>query len=140
MKAIQLLVAGGASLLVVLVACGDSAPPAEACDVAVNRACTPAYEPTFDNLFQKTFKPSCALSGASCHAAAGHQAGLVFEDPDTSHRLLLERRVIASKPECSLLARRVVSTDTSFMMPPGLALAPGEQCAIIQWIARGALR
>ena len=140
MRAIHLLVVGGSAILVGLVACSDASPPAEACDVVVDRACKPAYEPTFDNLFQKTFKTSCALSGASCHAPAGHQAGLVFDDPDTAHRLLLERRVTASKPECSLLARRVLSTDTGFMMPPGLALAPGEQCAIIQWIARGALR
>jgi hypothetical protein len=142
MKAIHVLVAGSASLLVGLAACssGDSTPPAQACDVVVDRGCTPAYEPTFDNLFQKTFKTSCALSGASCHAAAGHKAGLVFEDADTAHSLLLERRVTAGKPECSLLARRVLSPDTGFQMPPGLPLAPGEQCAIIQWIARGALR
>lgn len=140
MKEFKFLIAGGAAFLIGLAACSDSAPAAEACDVAVDRACTPAYEPTFDNLFQKTLHPSCALSGASCHAAAGHQAGLVFEDPDAAYRLLLERRVTAGKPECSLLARRVQSTDTSFMMPPGLALPPEQRCAIIQWIARGALR
>ena len=140
MRAIHVLTAGGISVLLGLAACGSDSPPADACDVTVDRACTPAYDPTFDNLFAKTFKPSCALSGASCHAAAGNKGGLVLDDPDTAHRHLLERRVTAGKPECSLLARRVLSTDTAFMMPPGLALAPGEQCAILQWIARGAVR
>jgi Planctomycete cytochrome C len=141
MKACQVFVFGSASLLVGLAACGSGeSPPADACDVVVDRSCVPGYEPTFDNLFQKTFKPSCALAGGSCHAAAGRKAGLVFEDADTAHSLLLERRVTAGKPECSLLARRVLSADTGFQMPPGLPLAPGEHGAIIQWIARGASR
>jgi hypothetical protein len=140
MAAIHVFTATGVSMVLGLIACGSDPPPADACDISIDRGCVPAYEPTFDNLFQKTIKPSCALSGGSCHAAAGQKAGLVFEDPDTAHRLLLDRRVVAGKPECSRLARRVLSTDTTFMMPPGLALAPGEQCAIVQWIARGALR
>lgn len=119
--------------------CSDSSHD-EPCDAPVKPACTPSYEPTFDNLFTNTFKSSCALAGGSCHASAGHQAGLVLEDADTAYRLLLDGRVVAGKPECSLIARRVLSTDTSFMMPPGLALPPGEQCAITQWIARGAAR
>ncbi|HSO36435.1 MAG TPA: c-type cytochrome domain-containing protein [Labilithrix sp.] len=141
MKRFHALIAACTTSLVGLAACSSSsAPGGDACDVTVDRACTPAYEPTFDNLFQKTFKPSCALSGASCHAPEGRKAGLVFENADTAHRLLLDGRVTAGKPECSLLTRRILSTDTAFMMPPGLALAPGEQCAIIQWMARGAQR
>lgn len=125
--------------LLALAACGDPAP-AEVC-VAVDRSCTPAYDATFDNIFQKTLRQSCALAGPSCHAAAGQKAGLVLDDADTAYRLLLERRrAIAGKPECSLLVRRIQSTDTSFMMPPGMPLAPAEQCAIIQWMSRGALR
>ena len=140
MRAIHLFSAGALAVLVGLMACGSDPPAAPACAPAVDRACTPAYDPSFDNLFQKTLRPSCALSGASCHAAAGQKGGLVFEDADTAHRLLLERGVTAGKLECSVLARRVLSADTRFMMPPGLALSPAEQCAIIQWIARGALR
>lgn len=128
----------GVALLLALAACSDDRA-ADSCDVGADRNCTPAYEPTFDNLFQKTFKVSCALSGTSCHAAAGAKAGLVFEDATAAYGLL-QRRVVGGKPECSLLARRVLSTDTSYMMPPGLALPPGEQCAIVQWIAKGAPR
>jgi hypothetical protein len=120
-------------------ACGTSQANDD-CSAVVDRACATAYEPTFDNVFQRTLKPSCALAGPSCHASAGHKAGLVFEDPDVAHRLLLERAVIAARPECSLLVRRVTSTETSFMMPPGLPLAAGEQCAIATWIDRGAAR
>jgi hypothetical protein len=68
-------------------------------------------------------------------------AGLVMEDPDTAYRDLVDQnRVVPGKPECSLMARRISSTDVSFMMPPGLALDPGDRCAIIQWIAQGANR
>lgn len=130
---------GSVGALIGLAACGADTP-AEVC-VAVDRSCAPAYDPTFDNLFQKTFSKSCALAGPSCHAAAGHKAGLVFDNADAAYSLLLEHgRAIAGKPECSLIARRIQSTDTSFMMPPGMPLAPGEQCAIIQWMSRGALR
>jgi hypothetical protein len=139
MSMLRVVLVASAVALVSLAACSDD-PPAEAC-VTVDRACAPAYEPTFDNVFQKTLKTSCALAGPSCHASAGHQAGLVLEDADTAYRLLHERqRTIAGDPECSLVARRIQSTDTSFMMPPGAPLARGEQCAIIQWMLRGALR
>lgn len=139
MSSLRLVTVASLSCLVGLAACGDDAPP-PVC-ITVDRSCTPAYEPTFDNLFQMTFSRSCALAGTSCHAAAGHQAGLVLEDEDTAYRLLLEHgRAVAGKPECSLVARRILSTDREFMMPPGLPLAPGEQCAIIQWMVRGASR
>jgi hypothetical protein len=140
LSSLRLVTVASLYCLVGLFACSDDAPPAPTC-IAVDRSCTPAYEPTFDNLFQMTFSRSCALAGTSCHAAAGHQAGLVLDDADTAYRLLLEHgRAVASKPECSLLARRILSTDRTFMMPPGLPLAPGEQCAIIQWMAHGASR
>jgi hypothetical protein len=118
----------------------DPSPSAPAC-VAVDRACAPAYEPTFDNVFTKTLQPSCALAGSSCHASAGHNGGLVLDDPETAYRLLMQnQRAIAKDPECSALTRRLESTDTAVMMPPGLPLAQAERCAIIQWMARGALR
>jgi hypothetical protein len=127
---------------VALSACAssDSSPPAPAC-VTVDRACAPAYEPTFDNIFTKTLQPSCALAGSSCHASAGQKGGLALDNVDTAYRLLMQnQRAIAKDPECSVLARRLQSTDTAVMMPPGLALAQAERCAIIQWMARGALR
>jgi hypothetical protein len=136
LASVVLLCAGAVAALG---ACGTS-QATDDCSAVVDRACATAYEPTFDNVFQRTLRPSCALAGASCHASEGHQAGLVFEDPDVAHRLLLERPVVAGKPECSLLVRRVTSTDTSFMMPPGLPLTVGEQCAIAAWIDRGAAR
>jgi len=127
------------TVAVVLAACGSD-PPAEEC-VTVDRSCTPAYDPTFDNLFKNTFSKSCALAGPSCHASAGHQAGLILENEDMAYSLLQQHgRAVAGNPECSLIVRRIQSTDTSFMMPPGMPLALGEQCAIIQWVSHGAMR
>lgn len=109
--------------------------------MALDPTCAPAYEPTFSNVFQKTLQPSCAYAGPSCHASSGRKAGVVFDDPESAYRSLLEgERTVPGKPECSLLVRKLQSNDTSFMMPPGLALPPDERCAVIQWIARGALR
>lgn len=132
-----LVVAGAGACA--LFACSDK-DAAEDCSAVVDRACVPAYDPTFENVFNNTLKPSCALAGSSCHAAAGHKAGLTLDDAETAHRLLLDQRVTPGKPECSLLGRRVLSTDPSFTMPPGLPLAAGERCAIVQWIAQGAKR
>jgi hypothetical protein len=128
-------------VVVVLVACSSTSGSSDDCSTTVDLSCTPAYEPTFDNLFQKTLKPSCALAGTSCHAAAGHQDGVIMEDADSAHRTLVEGgKVVPGKPMCSEMARRILSTDRSFMMPPGMALPPGESCAAIQWMARGATR
>lgn len=129
----------GPVVVITVAACGSD-PPADEC-ITVNRSCTPAYEPSFDNVFQKTLKPSCALPGSSCHAAAGHQGGLVMEDIETAHNLLLEhKRAIAGNPECSLVVRKTQSTDRAFQMPPGLPLSAEEQCSILQWVAQGAKR
>ncbi len=107
----------------------------------VDRACTPAFEPTFDNLMARTFRPSCALSGASCHAPEGAQAGLVLADADAAYAALRrDGRAVAGDPECSVLSKRIHSVDVATQMPPGRPLSAGETCAIVQWLARGATR
>jgi hypothetical protein len=121
-------------------ACLTREPDALTC-VVVDAECAPLYEPTFDRVFARTLKPTCAKSGVSCHSAAGHQGGLAFEDADTSYRLLAQRGVVrVGDPACSGLVARVASSDPNLRMPPGLALSAAEQCALVRWIADGAKR
>jgi hypothetical protein len=104
-------------------------------------SCTPLYDPTFDNVFNNTLRPTCAAPGASCHSAAGERGGLVFEDPDRSYELLVgEERALAGDAACSEMVVRIESDDPDVVMPPGAPLAAAERCAIAQWIAAGAPR
>jgi hypothetical protein len=105
-------------------------------------SCTPLYEPSYDNVFAKTLKPSCAKSGVSCHASTGRQGGIAFDDADDAYRAMLEstKSVRPGDPRCSSLVRRITATDGLVRMPPGRSLDAAEQCAIVQWIAGGAKR
>jgi hypothetical protein len=144
-------VAGSALALgLVTSSCTDDAAqpplPAPACaNVAPEKsspACTPLYEPNFDNVFANTLKPTCAKSGVSCHASTGRQGGLAFEDADESYRQLLETTQVArpGSPSCSPLVGRIAAVDGNVRMPPGRSLDANEQCSIVQWIANGAKR
>jgi cytochrome c551/c552 len=129
--------------LVGLVACDDTAPasPAPAClDGGVDTSCTPAYEPTYDALYANTLHPTCAKSGVSCHASTGKQAGLNFDDADDAYKVLTAQMVRPGEPACSVLVHRIVADTGTIRMPPGRSLPPGEQCAIIKWVADGAKR
>lgn len=129
-------------------ACGDDAPattPRACANVPPAESspnCTPLYEPSYDNVFAKTLKPTCAKSGVSCHASTGRQGGLAFEDADESYKLLLEttQAVRAGDPSCSAIVGRIVATSGTVRMPPGRSLEAAEQCSVIQWIANGAKR
>jgi len=126
----------------VALGCGEPALP---CVEHLDLACAPLYSPTYDEIFTRTLHPTCAQAGGSCHAAAGAQGGLVFEDADTAYALLLgqmgERaRVVPGDTSCSVLVERLSSTDKTVVMPPGGALPDAERCAVIQWIKQGAKR
>jgi hypothetical protein len=103
-------------------------------------ACTASYEPTYDNVFANTLKPSCAKSGVSCHASTGRQGGLNFDDAEGAYTALKRRAVVPGQPGCSDLVRRIGSRDGNVRMPPGRSLPDDEQCSIVRWIERGALR
>lgn len=101
--------------------------------------CTPAYEPTYAEVFENTLRPSCGKTGVSCHAE-GRQAGLGFVDAEQAYRDLHETSVVqAGAPACSRLVARLRETDPKLRMPPGRALDAAEVCAIVRWIERGAL-
>ena len=108
--------------------------------VEVDLACQPLYEPTFDEIHERTLVPKCALSGTACHSNEGAKNGLSLEDPDTAYELLLRSRTTPGDPSCSLLVRRIESGDSDFQMPPGSPLGAAERCAIIQWVEAGAER
>ncbi len=138
------------SLTVLAWACGareDGTPlPTRACaDVALDKAsleCEPLYEPSYDNVFAITLKPTCAKSGVSCHASTGHQGGLAFENADEAYRQLLESTQVvrAGDAACSALVGRIRATDGKVRMPPGRSLVRSEQCAVLRWIQNGAKR
>jgi hypothetical protein len=125
-------------LLALIVAAGTGCNGEEC--VEVDLTCAPLYEPTFENVFEQTLVDSCGIVGP-CHNASAARAGLVFEDIDESYQLLMENeRVLPFDADCSLLVKRIESTKSSFVMPPGGGMADAEKCAIEQWIANGAER
>ncbi len=123
--------------------CSDetTTPPPPACEpVAVDAGCAPLYEPGYDQIFARTFKPTCAASGVSCHASTGKQGGIDFSDHDAAYAALTAAggAVTAGDPSCSRIVTRITATSGKVRMPPGRSLDPAEQCTIIQWIANGA--
>lgn len=117
--------------------CSDDAP---ACIEVSVEDCQPLYEPTFDNVYERTLAPSCGVAGSQCHAREGARGGLVFADVDEAHALLTDgRRVIPGDAQCSELAVRIESTG-ALQMPPQTRLPEAERCSILQWIANGAER
>jgi hypothetical protein len=117
----------------------ESAAPTPVC-TTVDLACTPAYEPTFDNVFTRTLRPTCGIGGAACHTSSGRQGKLVFEDPEVAFDGLMNGKVSPGDPACSAVMVRLTSTDGMVRMPPGRPLDPSEQCAIAKWIEGGAQR
>jgi hypothetical protein len=128
---------------------GCSDPPLDCvADTDLDLACSPLYPPTFDNAYANTFMPKCGTGGSSCHATEGHQAGLVLDDPDVAYADLLAAstvdpmmmRVTPGDPACSIVIERIFSTASRWHMPRGSNLSAGERCALVQWVAAGALR
>ena len=117
----------------------DTGDDAVAC-VAAPLDCQPIVSPpTFDAIYANILRPSCASGTGRCHGGAA-AAGLDMTTPESAHSGLSSR----VKPDdigCSLLLRRVESTESSFRMPPGpTPLSEPQRCAIRQWIANGATR
>lgn len=116
----------------------DDEPARPEC-TELSAGCAPLYAPTFDELFTRTLKPTCAQGGGSCHGPGGAQGGLVFDDADTAHDLL-RSRLVAGDPACSEIVVRTHVAGQPWSMPPGQPLSEGERCVIRQWIELGAMR
>jgi hypothetical protein len=119
---------------------------ADMCLEDVELDCGPAFQPTFESLWENELSTCGASStGSSCHGPDGGQAGLYLTDIDEAYDLLLDPpdtspRVLPGDPECSPLIQRIESDDASFVMPPGTPLSESVRCAIRQWVANGAER
>jgi hypothetical protein len=114
----------------------EDEPPA--C-VTVDTACSPLYEPTFDNVYNNTLKAGCGSGLNSCHSANGSGV-LALHDPAVAHGELLAGRVSPGDPGCSELVVRTVASGEGYQMPPGTgaALSAAERCSLILWVQAGA--
>ncbi len=121
-------------ILTLLALAGCSGSPC----VDVSAQCSPLYEPTFDNLYERTFQPSCALEGG-CHAADSASAGLDLSEIEAAYDAL-SARVDADELGCHTLITRVDAEAPEDAMPPGAPLNAAERCAIRQWVDAGAPR
>jgi hypothetical protein len=138
------------ALLLGCAACTSSpAQPSDPpCVTGLSADCKASYDPPiYQTIFDKILHPTCATGSGTCHTADGAKNGLVFENADDAYALLLGKnpgdhpRVIAGDPACSLIMKRLTSSDPSYHMPPGdISLSAADQCTIVQWIADGAKR
>jgi hypothetical protein len=119
-----------------LLAACPSAPPS--C-ITVDTSCAPLYAPNFDNVYTMTLRDTCGSDDVSCHSAAGQQGGMSFEDQQHAYDALLDGRVRPGEPGCSEMIVRTSSPGESYQMPPGDPLSEAERCALIRWVAAGAL-
>ncbi len=113
-------------------------PPARC--TTVDTACTPTYEPSFDQIFSRVLRPTCAKGESTCHSSKGRQGGLSFEDADVAYGELMQSSVRAGDAACSELMVRLESDDPYERMPPPAAIPEADRCAIVQWIQAGARR
>ena len=133
-------------LLLALAGCPQEQPPA--CTM-VETTCNAGYVPTFDNVYKNTLHTgTCGDDNNSCHTNAAHNAGLSFEaDEPTVYAALMaasgldpsRKRVVPSDPGCSLLTVRTEGVGKDYQMPKGDPLDPQTRCALVQWIANGAM-
>jgi hypothetical protein len=114
---------------------------------ALPRDCTPAYEPTFDAIFDNRLVQTCgsAATGRTCHGPTGRQGDLYLSERAAAYDALLgvdgsHARVVPFDPECSDLMRRLTADDPAVQMPPGRdqRLSDAEICSVLTWIADGA--
>lgn len=135
-------------LLVVLALAGCPQNPPPAC-TTVDAACSAGYQPTFDNVYKNTLHTgTCGDDNNSCHTNASHNGGLSFEaDEPTVYAALManssldpsRQRVVPGNPGCSLLTVRTEGVGTDYQMPKGDPLNAQTRCALVQWIANGAM-
>ncbi len=125
--------AGGVSLIAVLIACAglSSAGVAE-----------PTASPEALEFFEKEVRPVLAERCQGCHGSARQRAGLRLD----SRAAALKGgetgpAVVPGRPDGSELVRRVTESDGSVRMPPadeGEPLSPRQVEALAEWVRQGA--
>jgi hypothetical protein len=124
-----------AALAAGLAGCPEDTPPS--C-TTVDTACTPLYDPTFENVFKTTLRVGCGSTLSSCHARGG-EGNMSLEDMTTAYQSLLDGHVTPGDPGCSEFIVRVTAPKgKDYQMPPGAPLSDAERCSLIQWVERGA--
>jgi hypothetical protein len=127
-------------LVVSLLAAGCPSTPPPECKT-VETTCSPAYVPTFTNVYNNTLKDSCGSNKSGCHSAASHKGGLSLATQDEAFAALTDpayHRVVPGDPGCSEMIVRSDSPGEDYQMPPGDALSAPDRCALIQWVLQGA--
>jgi hypothetical protein len=124
----------------------SSDPP---CVAGLSTACNATYDPpSYDTIYAKIFHPTCATGNGTCHTSSARAGDLAFDNADDAYASLLgtgsngaKKLVLAGDPACSLLMKRLASTDPNYHMPPGPeGLTAGELCTVVKWIGAGASR
>ena len=130
--------------------CNAQSPPSAA----------PTGPPTFAQLYEQVFKPSCA--SAACHSGGSGIANLSFDDPDTAYAQLIDvspingpaaaagmKRVVAGDPDASFLLRKLASTSDALTVSGQGARMPLASTEVLgqttlddiaAWIEAGAPR
>jgi hypothetical protein len=128
-----------------VVACGgdDDSDGVLTC-AEINPQCTPAFDPTWDNVHRFVISKSCAAEGPGCHGSQGKQGGLDMSSQMAAYEGLVngvggKPRVMKGDASCSVLTERIETDDANKRMPKlGQKLPDGDRCAIEKWIAAGA--
>jgi hypothetical protein len=133
------LVVLGALVTSLSLAVGCSGDDADSCLADLPSECSPLYPPTFHDVYTRTLKPTCALSG--CHAPSSAEGGLSIGTEDETYARLRDQGFVqANDPACSKVVERIANPDAAEAMPPGAPLSAATQCSIITWIREGAKR
>jgi hypothetical protein len=111
-------------------------PPPECTTTALDPACLPQYQPTFQNVYSNTIQQDCGSSEGSCHGSSDSDSGLSFADAPTAYQALVDH-VKAGDAACSELVVRTHDTGQDYSMPPDEPLGESERCALLQWVLAG---
>ena len=123
------------TLALAVLGCDDD-PPAQSCLAGDPTDCAPLYEPTFENVYDRTLLGSCAVGGSACHGSEGRTSALRLGDPASAHAALMAY-VTPGDAICSPLSTRLDGIGAG-QMPPGGPLNEAAKCSIRQWISNGA--
>jgi hypothetical protein len=106
--------------------------------------CQLTYEPTFDNVWTYTLSKTCAAPG--CHSGSTPTGNMALDNEDQAYANLRangtngQPRVIAGDVTCGNVVVRLNTKNEPYSMPRGTSLPSTDLCAIMQWIANGAMR
>jgi hypothetical protein len=146
-RTIDLAAVAAALAAIVATSCTSSSeePSEPPCVQGLTADCKAANDPpAYATIYAKIFAPTCATGSGTCHTDDAREGGLSFADAHAAYAMLLgqdgqKARVLPGDPSCSLLVKRLASSDSSYRMPRGpTPLSPAELCTITKWIAEGA--